>query len=256
MPGATTRREGAGSRPTKGALMFGRKRPSLPSPAITVAVVALVAALAGTALAEPNASISAITKKKVKGIVAKQIDTLAPGLSVAHADTADKATNATSAQSATRAQTANTVGGIPPSQIGAVGRNNFVPGGTLCQDGDHNGTDCASVDLQLPRSGRVFVTATAEYFPINFNDLSGPDSEFDTTNSVKGFCQIAIDGIAVGGPAFGVVENDRDFSNLTVHRVTQPLDPGTYNFAIRCTEQDGEMAWELPSISAVMLGSA
>lgn len=39
-----------------------------PSPAIVVAIVALVAALAGTAVAGPNASTSKITKSKVRSI--------------------------------------------------------------------------------------------------------------------------------------------------------------------------------------------
>jgi len=47
---------------------------SRPSPAIVVAVVALVAALAGTAVAGPDASTSAVTKKKVKKIANKEID--------------------------------------------------------------------------------------------------------------------------------------------------------------------------------------
>ena len=45
----------------------------MPSPAILVAVLALVAALAGTAVAE-QATTSAVTKKKVKKIANKQID--------------------------------------------------------------------------------------------------------------------------------------------------------------------------------------
>jgi hypothetical protein len=42
------------------------------SPALIVAVVALIAALAGTAIAGPGASSSAITKSKVKKIANKQ----------------------------------------------------------------------------------------------------------------------------------------------------------------------------------------
>ena len=45
-----------------------------PSPALIVAVVALVAALAGTAIAGPGASVSKITKSKVRTISNKQID--------------------------------------------------------------------------------------------------------------------------------------------------------------------------------------
>jgi hypothetical protein len=59
---------------------------SRPSPAAVIAVVALVAALAGTAVAsDPGATTSALGKKKVKKIARKQISKAAPGLSVAHA---------------------------------------------------------------------------------------------------------------------------------------------------------------------------
>jgi hypothetical protein len=60
--------------------------------------VALVAALAGTAVAsDPVATSSAINKKKVKKIANKQINAAAPTLSVASADTADIASNLYSA---------------------------------------------------------------------------------------------------------------------------------------------------------------
>jgi hypothetical protein len=49
-----------------------------PSPAIVVAVVALVAAVAGTAIAGPGASTSALNKAKVKRIANKQIDKRLP----------------------------------------------------------------------------------------------------------------------------------------------------------------------------------
>lgn len=53
-------------------------RISRPSPALIVAVVALVAALAGTAIADPGASTSKITKSKVKKIANKQINKRLP----------------------------------------------------------------------------------------------------------------------------------------------------------------------------------
>jgi len=70
------------------------------TPAIVVAALALVAALAGTAIAGPDAHTSAINKKKVKKIADKQIQAAAPDLSVASAKTADTATTATTAGSA------------------------------------------------------------------------------------------------------------------------------------------------------------
>jgi hypothetical protein len=81
-------------------------QPRMPSPGILVAVLALVAALAGTAVAGTDATTSAINKKKVKSIAAKQINKLAPGLSVASAETADSADSATRAQNATNATNA------------------------------------------------------------------------------------------------------------------------------------------------------
>ena len=59
---------------------------SRPSPALVVAVMALVAALAGTAVAqEAGTSAKPVTKKKVKKIADKRISKAAPGLAVASA---------------------------------------------------------------------------------------------------------------------------------------------------------------------------
>jgi hypothetical protein len=65
-----------------------------PSPAIVVAVLSLIAALGGTAIAGTEATTSALTKSKVKKIAKKQIKKLAPSLSVATANTAQNAANA------------------------------------------------------------------------------------------------------------------------------------------------------------------
>ena len=71
-----------------------RKLRGKSSPAMVVAVLALVAGVAGAAVAQPVAK-KAVTKKKVKKIAKKQADKeitrQAPGLSVAHANTADNA---------------------------------------------------------------------------------------------------------------------------------------------------------------------
>jgi hypothetical protein len=57
--------------------MFKHIRSPRPSPAIVVAILALVAALAGTAVAQ-QATTSAVSKKKVKKISNKQIDNRLP----------------------------------------------------------------------------------------------------------------------------------------------------------------------------------
>lgn len=77
---------------------------SRPSPAILVAVLALVAAVAGTAVASDPVATTAVTKKKVKKIAKKQakkyFNANIGGASVAHADSADNATSAETANSA------------------------------------------------------------------------------------------------------------------------------------------------------------
>jgi hypothetical protein len=62
-----------------------------PSPALIVAALGLVLALAGTAIAAPDFVAKKVTKSKVKQIAKKQINKAAPGLSVDHATTADTA---------------------------------------------------------------------------------------------------------------------------------------------------------------------
>jgi hypothetical protein len=71
-----------------------------------VGVIALVFAIAGTAIAAPEA-INKITKSKVKKIANKQITKAAPDLDVASAKTADSATTAESADIARNIHSAN-----------------------------------------------------------------------------------------------------------------------------------------------------
>jgi hypothetical protein len=77
-----------------------------PSPAMIVAAIALIVALAGTAMAAPTAIKSILNKKEkkqVKNISKNQINALAPTLSVKHANTAGSADTAKRADVATDA---------------------------------------------------------------------------------------------------------------------------------------------------------
>jgi hypothetical protein len=82
-----------------------------PSAAFVVAVFALSFAIVGSAIAGTDASKKALSKSQVKKIAKKQankqIKKKAPGLSVAHATSADTATSATDATHATNADSAN-----------------------------------------------------------------------------------------------------------------------------------------------------
>src|SRR5262249_27175605 len=70
------------------------------------AVIALVAAAAGTAVAAPVAN-KGVSKGKAKKIADKEIDIKAPGLSVKHAGSAD---SAPTANNANNVNTVNTIG--------------------------------------------------------------------------------------------------------------------------------------------------
>src|SRR5688572_11094187 len=90
-----------------------------PSPAMVLAVLALVFAMVGTAVAGPDAISSKITKSKVKKIAKKQankaIDKRESGLNVNSASTATTATNAGNA---------DTVGGMTVRNISDISGSN------------------------------------------------------------------------------------------------------------------------------------
>ena len=87
------------------------------SPALIVAVIALIAALGGSAIAAGG--LSGKQKKQVRKIADKEISKKAGGLSVSHAGTADSATNAS------HASTADVAGG--PVAVAYI--DNGGPGG-------------------------------------------------------------------------------------------------------------------------------
>jgi hypothetical protein len=115
-----------------------------PSPAMLVAIVALAAALCGTAAAG-----ALLNKKKVNRIITRR----APGLSVNHAKTADSATVAGSANSAAEATSAGSVGGVSvqPVSIAAATSSISTP---LDVNGSSVLFQCAAgvVDFQISRT--------------------------------------------------------------------------------------------------------
>jgi hypothetical protein len=142
------------------------------------------------------------------------------------------------------------VGGIPPSEIGAVGRREFV---SSCVDDEQDGVDCVDVDLVLPRKARVLMIATGNYFGSPLDDPSGIGSGGDNASRVTGGCHLTIDGIEVGTTV--VMNTGTDEGQLALNWISLPLDPGLHEFGLRCTQNDGALIWGEPSISAVMLGS-
>src|SRR6266508_1062447 len=101
-------------------------------PLLVVAALALIVALAGSALGGTDAS-SAISSKTVKKIAAQQVAKLAPGLSVANATKAGTADNAANAANAANAGNAAKVAGADVCSGTVTIQNNGSQ--TLCSAG-------------------------------------------------------------------------------------------------------------------------
>jgi hypothetical protein len=222
----------------------------MPSPAILVAVLALVAALAGTAVAGPDASTSAITKKKVTKIATKQINKLAPGLSVASADTANtanRANTANTADTATNAQNAanaNALSGVGLNSV-VVGASDSLGG---CDPASTTFVTCASVTLDLPRDGRVLGWADLQWH----SDNAAPS---------RAECVMRVDGGNVGhGMFFGesVSVNTSALHERGVggNFVTSNLTAGPHTFSVNCNEPESDIDIDQAAISVLLLGTS
>src|SRR5829696_3267247 len=216
-----------------------------PSPAMIVAALALIVALAGTAMAAPTAIKSILNKKEkkqVKNIAKNQVNKLAPGLSVASAKNADAAKRSDTAANA------DSVGGHPLANI-AVGRSDPTTGGP-CDPQTATFVSCASVDVNLPHEGRVLLIGTGAQYAFN-------------TGVTQGDCRMTTDGSALGGsfvslgnqtdPSPGVTgAANRIYGNgFTTTVVTGPISAGTHSFGLECNQNDADVEFENAQISAV-----
>ena len=214
-----------------------------PSPAMTVAVAALIVALVGTAMAAPTAIKSILNKKEkkqVKNISKNQVNNLAPGLSVKHATTAGSADTAKQADALSPQALANIV----------IARS-VSPGGPACDPSSTTLVNCASLDMTLPHEGRVLLVGTAGQVAF-------------TNAQTAGDCLFRVDGVNSGGvvhvgnqyvptPTGATSTNvPNGFSNTVV---TDPVSAGPHTFALACSESNGDVEFAGPQLSAVMVGS-
>jgi hypothetical protein len=109
--------------------MSRKARDLRPSPAIIVAIVALVAAVAGTAVAGPGADTS-VSKKKTKQIAKKQVNKLAPG--IANDEITERAPGLTVG---TANQLANVTYVKGPETTVPADANTYLLGGAICPEG-------------------------------------------------------------------------------------------------------------------------
>jgi hypothetical protein len=199
------------------------------SPAMVVALVALFVALGGVGAVAGGV----LTKTKVKKIAGNQVLRLAPGLSVANAAKASNASNA------------DALGG---AQLGSLTVGRAVNGVSCFPT--HNSTNfatCGTVDLTLPRSGRVLVNAATAWH----SDLSG----------VEGHCQIGVDGAAAPGTDTEYGQTTATFTTparragLAINTVTGILGAGAHAFVLQCNDTAGNADFADGSLTAVMIGT-
>lgn len=147
--------------------MFGKTRKSkapggkrAPSPAMIVAAIAVILAMAGTAIAGPDA-LSKITNAKVKSIATKQINKAAPNLNVNSAKTAD---------TAKVADTAKIAGNIFSANVKADGSLlGSVPGGATSSK---TATGTYNVSFGRPVAGCTISASAGSSAGINFGIVS------------------------------------------------------------------------------------
>jgi hypothetical protein len=217
---------------------MGRLRQARPQPALVVAVVALVAALAGTAVAsDPVATTSAINKKKVKKIANKQIDKRAPDLSVASAESAD---NAATADSATTAQSAARLAGLAPGSINVASQG--FGGGSGCDPGTD--TVCASTQLQQPRRSDVLVLAAGTFWG---NAGATGRCTVDLVNPAEPSVQIEV------GQATATHTSSDSGDGFSLPHLFQDVPAGSRTFQLKCNQETGDLHISASRVVAVRL---
>jgi hypothetical protein len=147
---------------------------------------------------------------------------------------------------------ADSVAGFTASDLGTVGRSASSPN---CRDDNQTSQQCVSVDLTLPRAGRVFVTADGFAVASQIDDTVAPNSGTDATDRAIGTCSLSVDGAPLNRNSSQELFHDDETNGYSQTTVTSSLDAGTHTFAVRCLEEDGDIDWPQNRITAVMLGN-
>ena len=137
--------------------LFSRR----PSPAMIVAIIAVILALAGTA----TAALTKKDKKKVRGIADSEITKMAPGLSVANA------ANASNAANAAKAADSDALGGVGPGGYVKGAGHSFFGAASGANPSNNNPL------LSIPGIGNITFNCAA----------NGIDSSVTITNTSGSF---------------------------------------------------------------------
>jgi len=176
-----------------------------PSPAMVVAIVALIAGVAGTAIAA-----GPLTKKSVNKIITKR----APGLSVNHSKTSDFATNAG------QANNASTLNNLNADALGTAG--SFVQAGNVVA---LTTTDATVLSTTITTPAQKVLTAEASI------EASSDGGGNDNIN-----CNISIDG--TDGPRQTTYVTPNTLEDSTTLPLTEGLvvGAGTHSVIVECSD--------------------
>jgi hypothetical protein len=237
-----------------------------PSASLVIACLALFVALGGVGYAAATIGSAAVVDNSLRSKDVRNNDlrgkdvrtntlkggdidesSLAQVPSAANADSAGSAAHATNADNATNAANAanaDSVGGIGPDAL-TIGRSALGS----CEPGAAY-ANCSTVQLAMPRAGRVLLTAAGQW---HSDDAAG--------TSVRGLCRINVDGSAFTSPTEeGSLSQQTDanqeqaMSGITV--VTGVLPLGNHTFTVACSDDVGDMDFTDVRISAILLGSS
>ena len=201
---------------------------SRPSPAIVVAILALVAGLAGTAVAGPDASTS-VNKKKTKKIAKKQakkqVNRLAPG--IAEREVNRLAPGIANQEIDKRAAEFKTAG------ANAERTDNLDLAGAAFED-------VLSTTINSPANKKLILSASAE-------------AEGDGGNNDEIACVITVDG--VDSPSYGQVIPDFPFDEATIALVdARDVGAGNHSLTLRCREVTGNVVIDDAALVASAVG--
>jgi len=181
---------------------------------MAVSILALVVAVGGTAIA--GSGLTQKEKRQSKNIAKKQVNRLAPGLSVAKANTAN------TANSAANAGNANLLEGSSLAQV-APGGLGFLASCSLTG----SLATCGSLSLTLGRTADVAVIATTQWH--------SPDA-----GAVQASCNIRRDVASTFNVDFGSAANDTAVDQTETFVLTHVFGDtpaGTHTFEFRCSEE-------------------
>lgn len=204
--------------------MGGRIAKRLPSPGLAVAGLALVAALAGTALAERGASTSTVGTKQVKKIAKKQIVKLAPKLSVGNAARLD---------------------GLAPGQI-VTARSAREAGTNPCATAlALTYADCVSTNVDVAKPSRLLVIASATW------EVSGGGLH-------TGDCLLEVDDNgAFLSPRALVADGDTGQApTIALNGVSGVMAPGAHHVDMTCRLGVGAVRVREADLTVAVVGSA